>query len=128
MKSLKRQRAKCEAALHALLTCPTIQAASESSGIPVRTLYDMRNDPEFSQEYARRRRELTEGACTALQARMTQAVEAVAALMDDAEAPAGVRLQAARTILEYGLKSLETLDILPRLEALEEAQTAEIRR
>jgi hypothetical protein len=106
----------------ALLTCPTIQAASEASGIPVRTLYDMRTDPDFRAEYEQRRRQLTEDACTALQGRMTDAVEIIAALMTGSKTPPRVRLDAAKAILEYGLKSLETLDILPRLEALEDAE------
>lgn len=112
----------------ALLSCPTIQAASEASGIPCRTLYDLRASPGFAEEFQRRRRELTEAACTVLQSRMTQATETIAALMDDCDAPASVRLQAARTILEYGLKSVEMLDILPRLEALEEETSKHKRR
>lgn len=106
----------------ALLSCPTIQAASEASGIPVRTLYDMRVDPDFRSEYERRRRQLTETACTALQERMSEAVEIIATLMTESKVPPRVRLEAAKVILEYGLKSIEILDILPRLESLEDAE------
>lgn len=88
----------------------------------MRTLYDLRADPEFAEEYARRRRQMTEDACTALQGRMSEAVETIAELMSGQETPAKIRLDAAKAILDIGLKCFETLDILPRLEALEAAE------
>ena len=43
-------------------------------------------------------------------------------IMNNPKAPPQTRLNAARTVLEYGFKSIEQLDILKRLEALEAAE------
>lgn len=113
---------KREKALVALLSCSSYDEAARQCGLSLRSLYTLRTDPAFAEELNMRRRRMVETACVALQSRLGAASEAIAAMLDDEELPAKVRLDAAKTVLEYGLRTLETLDILPRLEALETAE------
>lgn len=114
--------AKNEKVLLALLENPTVSAAARACGVSEATMYRRLSDPEFKAEYSNRRRQVVEAACGSLQGRMGDAVEALAEIMNDGKASKMARVQAARAILEYGIKTVETLDILPRLEALEEAE------
>ncbi|MBR2310509.1 MAG: hypothetical protein IKA47_08275 [Oscillospiraceae bacterium] len=108
-----------EQSLIALLENPTISAAAKACGLSEATLYRRLSDPVFKAEYTARRRQILEAACGSLQGRIGEAVEALSEIMNDGEAPKAARVQASRAILEYGIKTVETLDILPRLEALE---------
>lgn len=109
----------------ALLENPTITAASKASGISEATIYRRLAEPDFKKAYDARRRQVVEVACGALQNRLSEAVDALSDIMNDGKASKMARAQAARTVLEYGIKTLETLDILPRLEALQEAAEKE---
>ena len=108
--------------MSALLTSATLNEAAEISGISIRTLYNLRSDPAFSSELNQRRRQMVETACGSLQTKFAEASKTLAELMEDTGLNPAVRLNAAKAILEYGLKTIETLDILPRLAALEEAE------
>lgn len=108
--------------MSALLTSATLHEAAEISGISIRTLYNLRADPAFNSELNRRRRQMVETACGSLQTKLAEASKTLAELMEDTGLNPAVRLNAAKAIIEYGLKTIETLDILPRLAALEEAE------
>lgn len=116
------QNSKKQQAMHALLSYPTIRDASKACGIAERTIYGYLSEPDFKAEYDAQRRKLVEAACGALQGRIGTAVDTIAELMDCPSVPPQVKLGAARAILEFGIKTVEILDIMPRLEALEEAQ------
>lgn len=106
----------------ALLENPTIDAAAKACGISRQTVYKRLDDAEFKREYTRLRRKVVENSCGVLQARIGEAAETLAEIMNDGKAPKMARVLAAKAVLEFGLKTIETLDILPRLEALEAAQ------
>lgn len=110
-----------EKIMTALLNYPTIEAAADACGVGRATIHRRLSDPAFKAEYTARRRQIVEAACGSLQGRMGEAVEALAEIMNDGKASKLARVQAARTVLEYGIKTVETLDLLPRIEALEEA-------
>ena len=111
-----------ETIMLALLEYPTMQEAAKACGIAKATIYRRMQEPSFKAEYAKRRRLLVEAACGALQGKISEAVEALSEIMSDGSAGKMARVQAARAVLEFGIKTVETLDVLPRLEALEEAQ------
>lgn len=105
--------------LVALLECQTIEAAAKYCGISTQTIYRRLANPQFKQVYAERRQRIVEQACSNLQNRITEAVEALAEIMADGEANKMARVLAAKAVLEFGLRSVEVTSILPRLEALE---------
>lgn len=103
----------------ALLETKNIEAAAEACGITRQTIYNRLADPTFKAAYTERRQRILEQACTALQNRMGEAVEALAEIMNNGKASKMARVLAAKAVLEYGLRSVEVMNILPRLEALE---------
>lgn len=111
-----------EAALAALIEAPNLRAAALACGVPERTLRRWMADEEFHQRYESMRRALVSDAWHGLQARLSEASATVAGLMSSKDVPPQVRLGAARTVLEFALRSCEQLDIIPRLEALEQAE------
>lgn len=108
-----------EQAMLALLEYPTIGAAAKACGISETTLHRKLNDPVFRAEYDRRRTQIVESACTTLQGHMSEAAETLVKIMKDSRTGRLTRVNAAKAILEYGLRSVEISNILPRLEALE---------
>lgn len=116
------KKTKREEAIAALLNNPTVKTAAESMGISERSLYDIMRRDNFREELEQRRRQLAEASCTALQARIGEATEILTQIMMNPVTPAQARVAAAKTIIGFALRSIEILDILPRLEALEEAE------
>lgn len=112
-----------ERVLNALLTHTTVQAAAESIGMPLRTMYSVMAKPEFKEELREHRQKVVEASCTALQTNMGKATDVLVEIMHDETQPARDRVAAARSIIEFGIESAKFVDILPRLEALEKAST-----
>lgn len=110
-----------ERALSALLSERTIQAASEASGVPYRTITRWLQQKAFSREYRARLDTLVNDAASNLKKSLTGAVEVLQEIAENAEAPPNARISASRTLLDSGLRYIETLDILSRLEAVEVA-------
>ncbi len=109
-----------EKALAALLTCRTIGAAAKKAGVGERTLHRWLNDPVFRQAYLAARRQVLEQATSVLQ---RASASAVAALQKNLSCgtPAA-EIAAAKAILDYGFKAVETEEFDARLSRLEEAQ------
>ena len=110
---------KQEQAIAALLTFPTVGEAATSCGINEATLRRWMLDTAFSAAYADARRACMQNAVGALQQSTSAAVSALTAICGDTTAPASSRVSAARSILEFGFRGVEMLDIEARLSALE---------
>ena len=110
-----------ERALSALLSERTIQGASEASGVPYRTITRWMQQEAFSREYRARLDALVDDAASGLKKSLTGAVEVLREIAENAEAPPNARISASKTLLDSGLRYIETLDILSRLEAVEVA-------
>lgn len=110
-----------EKILSALLSANTIGAAAAAAGVSERTVYARLADDDFRAEYERRRRATLENACKTLQSALTDAVEVLTSIMQDAENSPQSRITAARSVLEYGVKLTELTDLAARVEALEAA-------
>lgn len=110
-----------ERALTALLSERTILAASQAAKIPYRTMTRWLADEEFKAEYQQRLDELVEAASSSLKRSLSGAVDVLREIAEDGEAPPGARISAARTLLENGLRYTETMDVLRRLEDIENA-------
>ena len=112
----KRSRQE-DAALSALLSSPTIEAAAEQTGVSTATLRRWLADPDFQRRYRDARRQVVEHAVSGLQ----QATgEAVAALRRNLTCgvPAA-EISAAKSIMDFSLKAVELVDLAERVERLE---------
>ncbi len=108
-------------ALAALLSESTIAAAATKAGVAERTLYGWLQEPAFSEEYRRLRREAIGQAMARLQQVSSGMVSVLIQLAADKHTPPSVRFQAAAKVLELCVKWIETEDHEQRLAALEQA-------
>jgi hypothetical protein len=113
---------KQEAAIAALLSQPTLEAAATAAGVSLRTLKGWLHLPEFAAEYAAARRLVLEGSVARLLAATGRAVETLERNLD-ADRP-GDQIRAAVAILEHAHKGVEVLDLEARIATLEELQAA----
>lgn len=111
-----------EKALAALLTCRTIGATAKKAGVTARTLHRWLNDPVFRQAYLAARRQVLEQATSVLQRASAAAVTALEKNLTCGTPTA--EIAAAKAILDYGFKAVETEEFDARLSRLEEAQEA----
>ena len=116
----KRLTAKQVKALEALLDGANLQDAAAAAGVNRKTVGRWLQDATFWTTYQANSRASLELAARRLTGKLDAAVELLGAVMDDASAPAGVRLRAAQLALDGSLRLLEVADIQARLDALEE--------
>lgn len=90
-------------------------------GISPRTLSRYLADPEFQAEYKRAFSGLVEGATRQAQRNLEPAVNTLQEIMQDREQNGQIRVSAARSLLEYSMKLSERMDVLERLDKLEES-------
>ena len=113
------KNSKRELLLAALLTHATIREAAASVGIPETTAYNHLRDPDFAQEYTQRKRDALAEASSFLRSRINEASQIVCNIMRDGKVSARTRLDACRTIFEYGFRAAEQEEIIQRIAALE---------
>ena len=116
-KQLTGKKAK---ALEALLEGLNIQDAAAVAGVNRKTLgrwlsYDL----EFWKAYQVHSNGALQLAARRLTNKLDGAVELLGEVMDDTNAPAGVRLRAAQLVVDGSLRLLEASDFAERLAALE---------
>ena len=107
-----------EKALTALLNSSSIADAAQKCGLTDRTLYRYLDDAEFKKEYRAARRALVENSISRIQSATGEAVETLKKNLH-CENPS-VEVRAAQIILDNALKGVEIIDILERLEVLED--------
>lgn len=110
---------KQEKALAALLTSSTHEEAAKKAGISSRTLRNYLADQEFARRYQQGGADLVDAATKQIQRSLAPAITALREIAEDAEAGRGARVQAARALLEYGIRLSEIGDIYQRLAELE---------
>ncbi|MCI2047824.1 MAG: hypothetical protein LKJ90_08930 [Faecalibacterium sp.] len=111
---------KEETVIAALLTSPTVAEASKRCGVSVRTIYHMRQRPDFQKQYSAAKAKIISDATAYLQSKMQGAADTVTGIMADPLAPPYARVQAARAVFDYGIKLGEQNDILNELARLRE--------
>ncbi len=106
-----------EKVLSALLESLTISDAAQKCGLNERTIRRFLADAEFQKEFRAARRSIFEQNIVRLQSLHAGAVAALERNLN-CENPS-VEVRAAQIIIEGNRKDFETLDILQRLEQLE---------
>jgi DNA-binding transcriptional MerR regulator len=113
-----------ENALNALLASASITEAAQKCGLSEKTLRRYLDDADFQKEFRAARRMVFEQNIVRLQSLHTGAVDALERNLN-CENPS-VEVRAAQIILEGNRKDFETLDILERLEAIENEHNKQI--
>jgi DeoR/GlpR family transcriptional regulator of sugar metabolism len=113
-----------EKVLVALLETPSVRDAAKSSGVSEATIYNFLRDSEFKTAYREARRQTVETAIAQMQSAASEAVDRLKELQY-CENPA-VAARCAQIIFENSIKGMETLDILERLEILEDEHKKQI--
>ena len=111
---------KKEQAISALLSQPTLKAAAEVAGIGEKTLWRWLQNEDFQDAFMEVRRQLVQQVISNIQRSMSKAVNTLLEVMDDPDSPASSKVQAARSIIDVGLKGLELEDFELRLSRLED--------
>lgn len=114
----KRSR-KEDLAVIALLSEPTIGKAAKRVGVSEATLWRWMQDESFQELYREARNKAVGQAIARLQQATTKAVNTLEAVISDSKAPANVKVNAARIIIETALRAIEIEDIQARLDRLE---------
>ncbi len=115
-----KMKAKDERIMAALLSCGTVAEAARMAGVSKPVVYNRLADNEFKAEYDRLRTVALNEACNKLQTALTEAVDTIKEIMKDTSAAQQIRLNAAALILQNSLKYTEQIEILKRLEKVEE--------
>jgi hypothetical protein len=105
--------------LLALACGASVENAARQAGLSESTAYRRLADLAFRQQLQALRADMIQRTAGALTAAATEAVRTLLELQK-AAAPPAVRLGAARSILEMGLKLREAADLEERLTALEQ--------
>lgn len=108
-----------EKALTALIHSPSVREAAQISGLSEETLYRYLREKEFIAEYRQARRATVENAITQIQQATGEAVETLKKNLH-CENPAA-EIRAAQIILDNAIKGVELIDVIERLEILENA-------
>lgn len=118
---------KQEEAITALLAEATVAKAASACGVGERTLHRWLDEPIFARAYRNARRQAFSHAVSLTQRYAPLAIQTLAKIMTDPEAPYPSRVSAASALLKIGRDSLELDDLAVRIDALESAQNAGVR-
>jgi hypothetical protein len=115
-----KQRRKADDALLLALACgATVDQAARQCQLSPRTVYRRLEDGDFRRRLQGLRADMVQRTAGALTAAASEAVRTLLELLR-APAQAHVRLGAARSVLELGVKLREAAELEERLAALEE--------
>lgn len=105
--------------LSALLSTKTIKEAAEVAGTTERTVYKYLHDPEFLADLTAYNSACLKYAAGLTARSMEDAIGVLRTVMHDKESTPQTRVSAARSLLEFGLRVHDAVDLLSRVEALE---------
>lgn len=108
-----------EKLLQSLLLCGGAKAAAADLRISENAIYKRLREPAFRVQYDSLQGAVLSAATAAMAAQIEKAVGALAAVLDDTEATAGAKVNAANVLLAHTNRYIETANILKRLDALE---------
>ncbi len=111
---------KQERALQALLTHPTQKEAAAAAGVSDTTVWRYMRDGEFCRRLREARQLAVAYAAVRLQGGAADAVAFLRDLVAMDGAPPAARVAAARTVLDYSFRVVETDDLKARLGELEQ--------
>lgn len=108
-----------ERAVRALLTAHTKAEAAQAAGISPRTLRAYLSDPEFMVRYQEAFRNLLDDCTREAQRSISPALGVLREISSDTKTPAAVRVQAAKSLIDFGIRFTYQIDTLHRIDELE---------
>jgi hypothetical protein len=114
-----RRKKSADALLLALACGASVESAARKVGVSERTVYRRLADPAVQQQLLALRADMVQRSTGMLTAAGLEAVKTLVDLLNGSQ-PAAVRLGAARTIVELGLKLRDATDLAERVTALEQ--------
>lgn len=108
------------ALISALLSCPTIKQASESVGLSEQSVYSRLRKPDFRAQLQNARDNQFQVISSKLEDANFKALDTLINILDDSEVSAGIKVKASQTLLDLSLKNREQIDVISRIENLEE--------
>ena len=115
-----------DTALAALLVEPTIAEAATKAGVSASTLYRWLSEPAFQTRYRAARRQVVEQAICGLQRATIEAVDALRRNLT-CGLPAA-EITAAKSVIDFSVKGIELMDLVQRVEQLEQAAAGVVER
>lgn len=115
---------KRQLAVASLIQCSTIKEAAEAVGIGEATLHRWLTNSEFQKEYRNAKKIIVDEAITNIQKASRESVTVLREIMLDLDKPPNVRVIAARAILDIAVKSIESENLMTRIDALEKRLNA----
>ena len=112
---------KREEFLIAMMEEPTVTRAYKRAGISRTKAYAFLKDNSFRNDMNRLKSEILTSVTSFLQSNLAECSETLMAIIRSESVSAQVKINAAQVIFNTCRALTETMDILPRLEALEEA-------
>lgn len=120
-----RRRLTDEQIAAALIEHGSNADAAKALGCAVRTIIDRKRSDSFKRIYNAAKLDALHAATAKLQAQTVNAVQTIVDVMQDTDAAAQIRLNAAQMVLKYAVDLTDTVDVLERLQALEDATSNE---
>jgi hypothetical protein len=114
--------------VEALIGGASYAAAAKAAGVSERSGRAWRGDPLVVAALRDARTRALGDATTKSVARLSAAIDVLTMIAADKDMPASARVAAARSLGEWAVRFVETLDLVQRIEALEAAQPAEAGR
>ena len=108
------------ALISAILTCPTIRDASASVGLSEQSVYSRMRKPEFRQRLQIERDNKFQAISSKIEDANFRALNTLVSILDDETVSAGIRVRASQTLLDLSLKNREQIDVISRIQNLEE--------
>lgn len=108
------------ALISALLSCPTIKLASELVGLSEQSVYSRLRKPDFRAQLQNARDNQFQVISSKLEDANFKALDTLINILDDSEVSAGIKVKASQTLLDLSLKNREQIDVISRIENLEE--------
>lgn len=106
-----------------LISNPTVELASQQSGVSAKQIFDWLNQPIFRQELENKKNEGVNQAVDRLKQTASKAVETLIYLLDNAQTDS-IKHRVAVDMLNMSLKFMEFKDVEQRLRKLEETITS----
>lgn len=108
------------ALISALLTRPTIKQAAESVGLSEQAVYSRLRKVDFRTKLQNARTTQFQVISSKLEDANFKALDTLINILDDSEVSAGIKVKASQTLLDLSLKNREQIDVISRIENLEE--------
>lgn len=106
-----------EILMDALLHSPDVTAAAEKAGVSPATVYRWLKEADFAAELKQKRDAMLDSAIESVKCYSGKAADTLAGMLVSNDER--LRRMAAKDLLDYSFKILETRDLTKRLEAIE---------